>query len=163
MTAETSSLRAEIKQRKPFPSPAEEAAVDLMRTADVVRRRLGEVIEPHGITHQQYNVLRILRGSSPEPLPTLEIATRMIEQAPGITRLLDRLETKRLVRRQRCQEDRRQVHCWITAEGLALLDRLDEPVRLAIRGGFKSLSRATASELVGLLDRVRAGFRVGAS
>ncbi len=159
MTDADSPLRAELKQRKPFASPADEAVVDLMRTADVVRRRLGEAIEPHGITHQQYNVLRILRGSAPEPLPTLEIATRMIEQAPGITRLLDRLEAKRLVRRERCKEDRRQVHCWITGDGLALLERLDEPVRRATRSGFQGLPRATASELVALLDRVRAGFR----
>jgi len=158
-----SPLRAEIKQKKPFASPADEAAVDLMRTADVVRRRLGEAIEPHGITHQQYNVLRILRGSAPEPLPTLEIATRMIEQAPGITRLLDRLEAKGLVRRERCKEDRRQVHCWITASGLELLARLDEPVRETIRDGFRSLPRAAASELVALLDRVRSGFRAAAS
>ena len=158
-----SPLRAEIKQKKPFASPADEAAVDLMRTADVVRRRLGEAIEPHGITHQQYNVLRILRGSSPEPLPTLEIATRMIEQAPGITRLLDRLEAKGLVRRERCKEDRRQVHCWITGPGLELLARLDEPVRETIREGFKPLPRSAASELVALLDRVRSGFRAAAS
>lgn len=152
-------LRVEIKQKKPFPSPAAAAVVGLMRTADVLRRRLGEVVEPHGITHQQYNVLRILRGSHPEPLPTLEIATRMIEQAPGITRLLDRLEAKRLVRRERCKEDRRQVHCWITDAGLALLDRLEEPLQRSIRAGFKSLPRADADALVTLLDRVRAGFR----
>ncbi len=112
-----SPLRSEIKQNKPFRSPGEEAAVALMRTSDVLHRRLADVVEPHGITHQQYNVLRILRGSAPEPLPTLEIASRMIEQAPGITRLLDRLEAKSLVRRERCKEDRRQVHCWITAAG----------------------------------------------
>jgi DNA-binding MarR family transcriptional regulator len=152
-------LRVEIKQKRPFASPAAAAVVGLMRTADVLRRRLGEVVEPHGITHQQYNVLRILRGSHPEPLPTLEIATRMIEQAPGITRLLDRLEAKRLVRRERCKEDRRQVHCWITDAGLALLDLLEEPLQRSIRAGFKSLPRADADALVTLLDRVRAGFR----
>jgi DNA-binding MarR family transcriptional regulator len=154
-----SPLRSEIKQNKPFRSPGEEAAVALMRTSDVLHRRLADVVEPHGITHQQYNVLRILRGSAPEPLPTLEIASRMIEQAPGITRLLDRLEAKSLVRRERCKEDRRQVHCWITAAGLELLGRLDEPILQATREGFKPLSRETTRVLVDLLDRVRAGFR----
>jgi MarR family 2-MHQ and catechol resistance regulon transcriptional repressor len=157
-----SPLRSEIKQNKPFRSPGEEAAVALMRTSDVLHRRLADVIEPHGITHQQYNVLRILRGSAPEPLPTLEIASRMIEQAPGITRLLDRLEAKSLVRRERCKEDRRQVHCWITAAGLELLGRLDAPILQATREGFKPLSRETTRVLVDLLDRVRAGFRATA-
>ena len=75
----------------------------LVRTADLVRRVLDAVVEPHGITLQQYNVLRILRGAGAEGLPTLEIGERMIEQAPGVTRLLDRLEAKGLVRRQRCR------------------------------------------------------------
>src|SRR5215216_1776403 len=77
------------------------------------------------ITGQQYNVLRILRGVHPDPLPVLEIAERMIEETPGITGLLDRLESKGLVRRQRCTADRRQVHCYVTAGGLALLTALD--------------------------------------
>ncbi len=89
----------EIKQRKPFPSKGQEAAVTLMRTADVVRRAVGSAIEPHGITVQQYNVLRILRGAGPDGLPTLEIVQRMIEQTPGITRLINRLQGKNLVAR----------------------------------------------------------------
>ena len=91
------TIARELKQKKPFPSKAEEAAVTLMRTADVLRRFIGTVIEPHGITSQQYNVLRILRGAGERGLPTLEIAERMIESTPGITRLIDRLETKKLV------------------------------------------------------------------
>ena len=158
-----SRLQQEIKQTRPFSSLAEETFLNLQRTADRLLAGEAEVLARHDLTPPQYNVLRILRGAGDQGLPCNQIADRMVTADPDITRLLDRLETKRLVRRQRCQEDRRQVHCWITAEGLALLDRLDEPVRLAIRGGFKSLSRATASELVGLLDRVRAGFRDGAS
>lgn len=159
MREAVSPLRSELKQKKPFRSAAEEAAVALMRTSDLLHRRLAQVVEPHGITHQQYNVLRILRGSDPAPLPTLEIATRMIEQSPGITRLLDRLEAKGLVRRERCKEDRRQVHCWITAAGLELLAGLDEPLLEAVREGFRPLPREALRELVGLLDRARAGFR----
>ncbi|MFL6289525.1 MAG: MarR family transcriptional regulator, partial [Thermoanaerobaculia bacterium] len=100
----------------------------LIRTSDLVRRAVGRVLEPYDITMQQYNVLRILRGAGEQGLPTLEIAERMVEHAPGVTRLLDRLEAKGLVRRQRCPEDRRQVLCWLTAGGTALVERLDEPV-----------------------------------
>src|SRR5258706_12493191 len=87
----------ELKQTKPFPSKRQEAAVALLRTADVIRRLFGAVVEPKGITVQQYNVLRILRGAGEPGLPTLDIAERMIETTPGITRLIDRLETKKLV------------------------------------------------------------------
>src|SRR6266699_1541446 len=128
-SARALSVRSEIKQQRPFPSPHQEAVVTLMRTADLARRVVAGVVEPHGITAQQYNVLRILRGAGQDGLPTLEIAERMIEQTPGITRLIDRLETKKLVSRERCATDRRQVFCRISAPGLALLARLDEPVR----------------------------------
>ena len=106
-------LREEIRQERPFDSPAQEATLALLRTTDLVRRRLAAVIEPHGVTLQQYNVLRIRRGAGADGLQTLEIAHRMVEQAPGITRLLDRLEAKRLVRREPPVGDRRFVICRI--------------------------------------------------
>src|SRR3954453_24042993 len=121
----SSALQHELRQRRPFQSAAHEAVVGLMRTADLVRRQMTAQIEPHGITLQQFNVLRILRGAGEDGLPTLEVADRMIEQAPGVTRLFDRLEAKELVRRQRCPKDRRQHLCWITAKGLAVLYKLD--------------------------------------
>ena len=150
-----SRIRKEIKQRKPFSSPQQEAGIALLRTADVVRRRVSAVIEPTGITGQQYNVLRILRGSGDEGLPTLEIARRMIEQTPGITRLLDRLEAKRLVRRVRCPTDRRQVLCWITDQGRSLLKDLDRPVDEADRKALAGLTAAQLARLMELLDAVR--------
>ncbi len=148
----------EIKQRKPFPSKGEEAAVTLMRTADVVRRAVAAVIEPHGITSQQYNVLRILRGAGADGLPTLEIAERMIEQTPGITRLIDRLERKKLVDRERRSDDRRCVYCRIAPAGLALLARLDEPVRTAADATFNTVNKRELAQLVASLDRLREGF-----
>src|SRR4030088_1682382 len=87
----TSPIQQEIKQNKPFHSRKEEAAVALMRTADLLRRMVGGVGEPRDITPQQYNVLRILRGAGECGLPTLDIAERMIESTPGITRLIDNL------------------------------------------------------------------------
>jgi MarR family transcriptional regulator, organic hydroperoxide resistance regulator len=151
-----SNLANEIRQRKPFRSAAHETTVALLRTADVVRRQLAVVIEPHGITLQQFNVLRILRGAAPEGLPTLEIAERMIEQTPGVTRLLDRLEAKSLVERQRNLIDRRQVFCRITIEGLELLRELDPLIETANESMVRLLSKNDLSSLLALLDAVRA-------
>ena len=155
MTPRATALQREIKQRRPFGTRAQEATIALLRTADVVRRRLAQTVDPHGITLQQYNVLRILKGAAPDPLPTLEIAERMIEAQPGITRLLDRLVEKGLVRRERCADDRRQVHCWVTNEGLDLLADLDPIVDEADRAAVASLSAAQVEQLLRLLEVVR--------
>jgi DNA-binding MarR family transcriptional regulator len=152
------SIQNEIRQNRPFSSKHEEAAISLMRTADLIRRLVGSVVDPHDITVQQYNVLRILRGAGEQGLPTLEIAERMIEQTPGITRLIDRLEEKKLVNRERCHEDRRRVWCRITTAGLDLLARLDEPVRESI-GALSTLGARDLAQLVDHLDRAREGVR----
>jgi DNA-binding MarR family transcriptional regulator len=148
--------QAAIKQRKPFRSPGHEATVAVLHTADLVRRRLTETVEPFGITLQQFNVLRILRGGGDAGVATLEVANRMVEQAPGITRLLDRLEAKELVRRQRCPKDRRQNLCWITDAGRELLDRVDEPAVRASEACMSALGQADLTALLHLLDRIRA-------
>lgn len=150
-----SALLRELKQSKPFPSPEQEGAVALMRTADRVRREVERSLEPLGITAQQFNVLRILRGARPESLPTLEVAERMIEQAPGITRLLDRLEARGLVRRERCREDRRRVLCSITPAGLELLRAADGPVHEAERRCLGRLGAPELARLLRLLETVR--------
>lgn len=153
-----SRIQQEIKQSRPFGSKAQEATIGLMRTADLVRRAVAAVVEPYGITPQQYNVLRILRGAGSAGLPTLEIAERMIEEAPGITRLIDRLETKRLVSRERCDKDRRRVFCRITREGLALLKKLDAPISDADGLALGSMSSKELTQLIALLDRARSSF-----
>jgi DNA-binding MarR family transcriptional regulator len=155
MSPSGSRILRELKQNKPFRSDMQEAAVALMRTADVVRRAGAAVIEPLGITVQQYNVLRILRGAGKAGLPTLEVAERMIEQTPGITRLVDRLEAKKLARRERCLHDRRQIFCHITEGGLALLARLDDPVLLAHHQVLEMLGPRDVEQLLSLLDRIR--------
>jgi DNA-binding MarR family transcriptional regulator len=126
-----------------------------MRTADIVRRAISTVVEPQGLTVQQYNVLRILRGAGERGLPTLEIAERMIERTPGITRLVDRLEAKKLVDRERSASDRRQVFCRITPAGLQLVGRLDDPVNHSNESGLGALSKREMSQLIELLDRTR--------
>jgi len=151
----TRDILHDLKQNKPFPSKAQEAAVALMRTADVLRRIVAAIVEPNGITSQQYNVLRILRGAGERGLPTLEIAERMIESAPGITRLIDRLETKTLVARERCLTDRRQVFCLITASGLSLLSSLDKPILDATNTALGILKKTELTSLIDLLDRTR--------
>lgn len=153
-----SKIQREIRQQKPFEAEFQEAGVALLRTSDQLQRRLAATVEPHGITVQQYNVLRILRGASPEAVPTLEIATRMIEQAPGITRLLDRLEAKRLIERERCSKDRRRVLCTISQEGLALLAALDRPMMETLRACFDSLPADKTRQLIQLLDDLREGL-----
>jgi DNA-binding MarR family transcriptional regulator len=152
------SIQHEIKQNKPFSAVSQEAAVSLIRTADLIRRVVADVVEPRGITPQQYNVLRILRGAGPKGLPTLDIAGRMVEQTPGITRLVDRLQIKKLVRRERCKTDRRQVFCRITDSGLALLASLDEPLREAEKQALGALSSLQLAQLVALLDLTRNGL-----
>jgi DNA-binding MarR family transcriptional regulator len=150
------SIREEIKQTRPFASAADEAVVTLLGTADRVHAALSSVVEAHGITLQQYNVLRILRGAGEAGLPTLEIAGRMIERSPGITRLLDRLEAKRLVRRVRCPGDRRQVLGYATEAARRLLAGLDDPVAAAGRRLLAPLDPSRTAELIRLLDAVRA-------
>jgi DNA-binding MarR family transcriptional regulator len=156
VTSNRSAIQQEIRQRKPFRSRGQEALVALLRTVDVVKRTVTAAVEPHGLTLQQYNVLRILRGAQGEDLPTLEIAERMVEQAPGITRLLDRLEAKGLVSRARCVHDRRQVLCRITEPGLALLAALERPMDRADEAALGMLSAREIDTLIALLDRIRA-------
>src|SRR4051812_21463991 len=130
-----------------------------MRPADLVRRQMTAQIEPHGITLQQFNVLRILRGAGDTGLPTLEVGERMIEQTPGVTRLLDRLEAKELVRRQRCPKDRRQHLCWITPKALTLLERLDAVSTRAAEESLKGLRPKERVAFIRLLDAIRAAHQ----
>jgi DNA-binding MarR family transcriptional regulator len=114
------------------------------------------VAEKYGVTGQQYNVLRILRGAQPEALPTMEIASRMIENAPGITGLLDRLEEKGLVQRARDADDRRCSRCSITAKGLALLKEMDAHVDRAEESALQMLDDKDLEKLIQILEAVRA-------
>lgn len=153
--SQRSALEREIRQSRPFRSPSQEAAMGLFRTADVVRRRFARVLSPYGVTVQQYNVLRILRGAGDDGLPTLAIGDRMVERTPGVTRLIDRLEARGWVERRRSAADRRQVVCRITPAGLELLAELDGPIDQADDESLAMLSAEEQKQLIGLLDRIR--------
>lgn len=151
------SLKDEIRQNLPFRSTGQEARLALMRTVDDLERRMAVVFSASDITHQQYNVLRILRGAGEEGLPTLSIPERMIERTPGITRLIDRLLKKGWVERHRASCDRRQVVCKITEQGLQLLEQLDEPINREDDDALAMLSEAEKRQLIDFLARIRAG------
>jgi DNA-binding MarR family transcriptional regulator len=151
-------LKEEIRQTRPFQSPGQEARLAILRTADAIRRDMLRIVGPYGLSMEQYNVLRILRGAGGDGLPTLEVAARMIEQTPAITRLIDKLEAKKLVERVRSDSDRRQVFCRISPAGLKVLAELDWPVREANQriGG---LSRAALRQLIASLEKIRESLR----
>jgi MarR family transcriptional regulator, organic hydroperoxide resistance regulator len=148
-------IREEIAQRRPFHSVKAEVAVSILRTAAIIERHFAQVVANSGITIQQYNVLRILRGAGDEGLPTLVIRDRMIHAAPGITRLLDKLETAGLARRERCSPDRRQVFCYITPSGLEVLNQLEAAMKDADELAVGSLSDDEQGQLLKLLEGVR--------
>jgi len=149
------TLKTEISQKRPFRSASQEAVLGLLRTTDLIRRHFAKVLGPKGITQQQYNVLRILRGAGGEGLPTLTIAERMVERTPGITRLIDRLVTKDLVSRGRAEGDRRCVVCQISRQGLDLLANLEAPMGQADDEILSMLSHTEQETLIDLLDRIR--------
>lgn len=156
----TRTLLDELHQSRPFDSPADEAVVALMRTAALVRRAIAQRVEPYGISPAQYNVLRILRGAGLSGLPTLVVRDRLIEEAPGITRLVDKLEDAGYVRRERAGVDRRVVHCVITDSGLRLLDAMDSLIKETAHLISAGLPDAKEQEhLMLLLARVREGLR----
>jgi DNA-binding MarR family transcriptional regulator len=149
------SLQREIKKKKPFEMPEQEALLNLLRTSDQLQIRFARLFRRYGLTPQQYNILRILRGEG-KPLPILEIASRMITVVPGITGLIDRLETAGLVCRKRCDNDRRIVYVCISDQAVSLLNQIDQPLldlHKALLGHLTEQELATLSEL---LERARA-------
>jgi DNA-binding MarR family transcriptional regulator len=148
-------LDGAAKQKHLVHSRQQDAVASILRAADYFGRFCSPVFDQHGITSQQYNVLRILRGAGLGGLPTLDIAERMIEQAPGITRLLDRLEGKKLVRRERPSDNRRQVLCYVTKPGLDLLQELDTPVGNKVNQALHRLDESEIEELIRLLELAR--------
>lgn len=151
-------LQNEIQQTKPFLSARQEAYLALQRTTDLASRPVEKVFSKWGLTPEQYNVLRILRGAEPKGLPTLEIGRRMITRASNVTRIIDRLESKQLVERRRETQDRRVVRIRISREGLRLLDEMQDSVVEATQSAIDGLTEQDAQRLVLLLEKIRVGL-----
>jgi DNA-binding MarR family transcriptional regulator len=147
-------LQQELKKKRPFDCPEQEAALNIARTNDRLQIRFTRLFRDYGLTGPQYNVLRILRGEG-KPLPILEIASRLITVVPGITGLIDRLEREEFVQRVRCAEDRRVIYVALTAKGTAVLAKLDEPVVELHRELMGHLTGAELKELSRLLEKAR--------
>ena len=149
------TVARELKQKKPFSSPEQEILLGLLMAA-------ARVVEPWArflkttaqLTNNQYNVLRILRGSHPAKLACSDIAERMIDRDPDITRLIDRLETRGLVRRSRSRRDRRVVEVGITDKGLALVRGLDAHVQRMPKALLGHLGVERLGQLGSLLEAV---------
>ena len=149
-------LREELKQTRPFRSLEEEVLVGLARTADALQRGFAPLLKEAGVSVTQYNVLRILRGAGAPGLACGEIAERMVTRDPDLTRLLDRLEARHLVTRARDGADRRVVTTRISQAGLALLDKLEEPLEAEQRRLLGHMGERRLRDLADLLDEARA-------
>lgn len=147
-------LQRELKKRGEFESLEQEATLNIWRTSDQTHNRIGRLLREFGLTPSQYNVLRILRGAG-EALPSLEIASRLIQVVPAITGLIDRLEDQGLVVRARSGDDRRIVHVAITSKGESLLAKIDEPLQQLHRELLGHLTRAELKTLIELLEKAR--------
>ena len=148
-------LQAELKQNIPFASLEQEAYLSLLRTSDMLQSSVEAKLKEFGLTGTQYNAMRILRGAGAEGLPCSEIGERMITRDPDITRLLDRLEKRGLVKRSRGQQDRRVIYGKITPAGLKLLREIDAPITKFGRDILRHVSQDKLKQLIKLLEEVR--------
>lgn len=134
-----------------FPNQKVKAYLNIRYTANFINSKESEFFKPYGISPQQYNILRILRGAG-EKIKVQLIKDRMIERAPNATRLMDKLIDKNLIERIRCEEDRRVVYVNIIDEGLLLLSEIDKSLDLNL---LDNLSEEEAKQLSDLLDKIR--------
>ena len=153
----SSALKRRIKQTADFESPAVEAMLNLLVAADHVRAAIERVAAKFGITHSQYNVLRILRGAGTEGLPRCEIAARMLERAPDVTRLLDRLEKQELVLRERSAEDKRHSLARISVKGLQMLEEIEPEIAAETDLFGERLSFAECVALTSICEKIYDG------
>lgn len=150
----SATLQREIKKKTPFELPEQEAMLNILRTADQLQIRFTRLFRKFGLTPQQYNVLRILRGEG-RPLPILEIASRMITVVPGITGLIDRLEAANLVERNRCDNDRRVIYVAIAPRALEILSEIDDPLDALHKETLGHMTPEELTTLSRLLEKAR--------
>jgi DNA-binding MarR family transcriptional regulator len=150
-----SELQAEIKQTKPFSSLEEEVALNLQRTAYLLGLKNTESIKSADLTPTQYNALRILRGAGEAGLACGEISDRLITKDSDITRLLERLENREFIVRERDAGDRRVIIAKITGKGLQILQELDEPIMKGNKENLEHLGKDLLEQLNALLVLAR--------
>ncbi|HEX5178089.1 MAG TPA: MarR family transcriptional regulator [Gemmatimonadaceae bacterium] len=149
------TLRDEIKQTKPFARPADEALLSILRTAAVLEHAENEVLKAHGLTHTQYNVLRILRGAGKRGLCGRDVAQRMVSNVPDVSRLLDRMEDTGLIARSRDPDDRRHVTARITDAGRKVLAEATPALERSGRARIAGLSPLDVRTLIRVLAAIR--------
>ena len=151
----TSNLQDEIRQTKPFARKTAEALLSILRTATVLEHAQNEALRPHGITHTQYNVLRILQGAGKDGLCGRDIAERLISKVPDISRLLDRMDEMELLTRERDATDRRHVTARISAKGRRLVVQAIPDLEKVERARFAALRPSAVAGLVKALGTIR--------
>jgi DNA-binding MarR family transcriptional regulator len=152
-----SRLLAELKQTRPFARPGEEALVSILRTAAVLEHEINDTLKPFGLTHTQYNVLRILRGAGSAGLCGREIGERLVTPVPDVPRLLERMTAAGLIARTRDREDKRHVASRITAKGRRMLERVQALLEAIGQRRTGSLGAPDVAALLRHLDTVRSG------
>jgi DNA-binding MarR family transcriptional regulator len=150
-------LKDEIRQIKPFSGLEQEVLLNIRRTSGYVEHITQQILKQQGLTDSQYNVLRILRGAGPDGLRCTEIGERMITPDPDVTRLIGRLQKRRLVARHRDTRDRRVIHIRISPAGSAILEDLDPVVEASGKEMFGHLTQDKLATLIDLLEEVRSG------
>lgn len=148
------SIEVEIKQNKKFESEHQKAAVNIMFTSSWLYNINATRLKKHVVTPEQFNVLRILRGSYPKPLMLGNVTCRMVDKSSNATRLVEKLRQKGYVKRELCETNRRQVDILITDKGLALLTKIDNEAEEWL-DTMKGITKAEALELNRLLDKLR--------
>jgi DNA-binding MarR family transcriptional regulator len=149
------SIEEAIRQKK-FDNEYIKLAVNILFTSGWISVLDIQRLKPHGLSPQQFNVLRILRGSQGKALRLGDISSRMIDRNSNATRLVEKLRIKGLVKREICEDNRRQVNIWITPKGLSLLAELDQ-FEERWTEPFKNISKAEAKQMNLLLDKLREG------
>src|SRR5688572_22936992 len=153
----TRRLKEEIQQTRPFASLEEEVFLEILRTSQAVSRWITEALRASELSAPQFNVLRILKGAGPAGLQCGQIAERMVNHDPDLTRLLDRLEVRGMVVKARDTKDRRVVNACITKDGLAAVEGATRDVEARLRDAMKPIGREQLEQLADLLESVRAG------
>ncbi|MBK7149528.1 MAG: MarR family transcriptional regulator [Bacteroidetes bacterium] len=148
------TIEQEIKQQKKFGSEYEKLAVNIMFTSGWLYNLNAARFKKFDITPEQYNVLRILRGSFPKPMMLSDITCRMLDKSSNATRLVEKLRMKGYVKRELCPSNRRQVDIVVTEKGLSLLTKIDNE-SAEWENTLRGVTKTEAQELNRLLDKLR--------